>query len=157
MRKIILIACMSKNKAIGNKGNLVINLKGDMQFFKEKTISHSVVMGRKTWDSLPKKHKPLPYRTNYVLSKKENSTIDKVVTDWKNSGRNDNLYVIGGEEIYNKFLDLNLFDEAYITTVNQHIFEADTYFPYQKLLSKTKSMKIIESIKDRYSIIKFYS
>ena len=72
-----LIACIGKNRELGKNGELVFRIKEDMQFFKEVTMGHKVLMGRKTWDSLPEK---LSGRTNIVVSRNPVEGADETVT-----------------------------------------------------------------------------
>jgi dihydrofolate reductase len=69
--KIILIAAVSKNGVIGIDGTMPWNYPGDLKLFREFTTGHSVVMGRKTWESIPPKFRPLPNRQNWVISRNQ--------------------------------------------------------------------------------------
>ena len=130
----IIVACSDDN-VIGNQGKLPWSIPEEMKFFKETTTGHAVVMGRKTWDSLPKK--PLANRLNLVLSRGFYSWEDKPPeTQFSNSIHSciawvehfKELFVIGGAEIYKVFLDLNLVDRILVSKIHGK-FEGDTYFP----------------------------
>ncbi len=123
-----IIAAIGKNRELGNKGGLVFHLKGDMKFFRETTVSHSVVMGRRTWESLPKK---LPGRKNIVVSRHEVEGADEVVKDLasfieKYGENEEEIFVIGGGKIYEEFLPYA--KNLYLTEVEAER-EADTFFP----------------------------
>ena len=70
--KYALIVALGRNNEIGKDNDLVWHLPRDMKFFKDTTAGHTVVMGRKNWESIPKKFRPLPNRQNIVLTRNEN-------------------------------------------------------------------------------------
>ena len=124
-----LIAAVGKNWELGKKGGLVFHIKEDMQFFKDTTTGHKVVMGRKTWDSLPGK---LPNRKNIVLTTRELEGPDKVVHDMKefiekNKDTDEEIFVIGGGSMYMEFLPVA--SKIYLTEVDAEDKDVDTYFP----------------------------
>ena len=124
---IAMIVAMDKEGFIGRKGELPWRLSSDIKRFKKITESdgnNAVIMGRKTWDSLPKKYKPLSRRLNIVMSRD---------SEWKSEGASNALYpgraieiaysegceecwIIGGSKIYELFLDR--VDEIHVTEVN---------------------------------------
>ena len=67
--RVSLIVAVSENGIIGNNNNLIWNLPRDMNFFKETTLGHHVIMGRKNFESIPHKYSPLPNRTNVIITK----------------------------------------------------------------------------------------
>ena len=114
---------------IGRKGDLPWRLSGDLQWFKKITMGHTILMGRKTWDSLPK---ALPGRENWVLSRKdkraEGMRLFKSLEDVANYlPDGQTLFVIGGGEIYRQALPLC--HELYITEVHQEVPDGDAFFP----------------------------
>lgn len=131
--KVNIIAAMGRNSELGNKGNLPDwNLPTDLKRFKELTSGHVVVMGRKNFESLPEKFRPLPNRTNVVLTRDSSwshegvqvfHTIDEILDTYKNE---HSLWIIGGAEVYKQFLEKA--DELHLTHVDGE-FEADTFFP----------------------------
>ena len=138
-----IIACIGKNRELGLKGGLVFHIKEDMKFFKETTMGHPVIMGDRTFTSLPH---ALPGRTNYVLTHHpENLPAEAVpVTDLeefiaKNLNSNVEIFVIGGGFVYNEFLPYA--KNLYLTEVDAE-HEADTFFPefdknlYEKTIIK---------------------
>ena len=142
---MIAIAAADKNWGIGNKGKLLVSIPKDMRFFRDATTGHTVVMGRKTLESLPG-GRPLRDRRNIVMTKNPGYRCDGAVVvhskeelmevlsehdayPERESGgdqKDDRVYVIGGGSIYRELLPLC--DEAYITRLD-YSYEADTYFP----------------------------
>ena len=135
--KIAMIVAMDESGFIGKDGDLPWKISSDMNRFRELTSGdgfNAVVMGRKTWDSLPDPYRPLPERTNIVLSRDSGLRIDgaevalydgRAVEIGYSEGC-DELWVIGGAEIYE--LMLQRCDEIHITTVHTSV-EGDTRFP----------------------------
>lgn len=124
-----LILAADCDWAIGKDGNLLAHIPEDMKFFKETTTGSTVVMGRKTWDSFPKK--PLPDRKNCVISRTvkqlDGAEVFGSVEDFlkyaeKAEGK---IYVIGGAEIYKQLLPYC--DEALITRIYE-CFHGDVFF-----------------------------
>jgi dihydrofolate reductase len=132
--KIIQIVAVAENQAIGKDNRLLWRLPNDMKFFKDHTEGHCVVTGRRNYESIPEKFRPLPLRTNIVVTRQENysapgaivvTTIEAAVAEANKLGE-DRLYIIGGGEIYKQTLDMS--DEILFTRVH-HNFDADTFFP----------------------------
>ncbi len=136
-----IIACIGKNRELGNKGGLVFHIKEDMQFFKETTMGHPVIMGDRTFTSLPH---ALPGRTNYVLTRHPERLPEGVVAvndieAFIKDHADEEVFVIGGGFVYNEFLPYA--DNLYLTEVDAEA-EADTFFPefdkskYEKTIIK---------------------
>lgn len=127
--RINLIAAMSENRVIGRDGDLPWRLPADLQHFKKMTTGHAVLMGRKTFDSMGK---PLPNRRNIVLTRDAHWTHPgvEVIHDPASAvaaaDDADELFIIGGEQIYKLFLPFA--DRLYLTLVHAHV-EGDTHFP----------------------------
>ena len=137
-----LIACVGKNRELGKGGDLVFHIKDDMKFFRETTNGHKIVMGRKTWESLPGK---LPGRTNIVVSSQDFEGPDLIIHDIsefiaENKDTDEEIFVIGGGRIYAEFLPAA--DKLYLTEVNAEDERADVFFPdfdkfkYEKTIIK---------------------
>ena len=134
--KVSLIVAVAKNGVIGKNDNLIWHLPNDMRFFKETTMGHHVIMGRKNFESIPHKFRPLPNRTNVVITKQTdykakgcivvNSVEDALVIAKKNGDKEP--FIIGGGQIYKLALEKNLVDKIYLTRIH-HSFEGDTFFP----------------------------
>ena len=150
-----LIVAVDGNWAIGNNGDLLCKNPIDMKFFKETTTGKVVIMGRKTLESCPKQ-KPLPNRTNIVLSRNNEidgcivvNSIDELLIKVKNYD-DDDLFVIGGGQIYKELLPYC--KKAYVTKM-KNIFKADTYFPN---LDELDSWEIVDKSEDlKYENIEF--
>ena len=151
-----LIAAVGKNNELGKGNQLIFHIKDDMKFFRETTKGHPVVMGHKTWDSLPAK---LPGRKNIVISRHDFEgpdeivhDIDRFIEEYKDIP--DEIFIIGGGTVYHQFLPFAT--TIYLTEVDAGTDDADTYFPS---FDKTKYHKeVIRKGKDHdltYSIIKY--
>lgn len=133
--KHALIVAMGKHREIGKDNDLLWRLPRDMKFFKETTLNHAVVMGRKNWESIPEKFRPLPQRKNIILTRNKDYKAEKaiVIHDFKDISKhldeNEKCFIIGGAEIYQLALTHDFVDEMYITQVDG-TFEADTFFPF---------------------------
>ncbi len=127
-----LIVNVSKNWAIGKENGLLFHISQDMKYFKEHTTGKTVVMGRKTLESLPKGN-PLPNRKNIVLTRDENFIKDGVTVYHsidellKNIGIAESFdtYVMGGESIYRELLPYC--SMAFVTKVDEDIEDADAF------------------------------
>ena len=151
-----LIAAIGKKNELGKGNQLVFHIKEDMQFFRETTKEHQIVMGRKTWDSLPGK---LPNRENIVISRRDFEGPDQIIhnpTQFINDHKDtdDEIFIIGGGSIYELFLPYA--HTLYLTEVDAIVSDADTFFP---TFDKSKySCEIIKKGKDHdltYSIMNY--
>lgn len=133
--RLSLIAAIGKNRELGLKGELLWRIPEDMRRFKEITLGHPVIMGRKTWESLPERFRPLPGRMNIVVTRQSryiadgaivaSSLEDARVAAARAEGAGE-VFVIGGGELYAAALPLA--DRLYLTLVDAEA-EADTFFP----------------------------
>lgn len=151
-----LIAAIGKNRELGRGGELIFHLKDDMKFFRETTDGHKIVMGRKTWESLPGK---LKNRTNIVISRHDVEGADEHISDLpqfidKNKDTDEEIFIIGGGMVYFEFLKHA--KNLYLTEVDASADDADTFFP---AFDKTDySSKIIKKGKEDdldYSIVQY--
>lgn len=151
---IILVA--DNNWAIGKNGDLLARLPEDMKRFREITTGHTVVMGRKTYESFPKR--PLPNRVNCVISRTQKSIdgaeIFGSVEEFLQYAKSveDEIFVIGGGEIYRQLLPYC--DKAYITRVYES-FEGDTFFTDIDALPEWEAVKSSEIIETNGFQIRF--
>ena len=149
--KIIVAAC--KNLGIGFQNKLPWHLKADLMKFKNLTIgtgNNAIIMGSNTWKSLP--NQPLPNRFNCVLSNTLNvdnpnskvfNDVDKLI-DFTKEKKFDDVWVIGGEQIYNLFLEKDLVNTIYMTKIYEN-FVCDTYFKYPDTFNITSSSSMMAS------------
>lgn len=125
---ISMIAAVGRNLELGKGNDLIWHFKEDMKFFKETTTGSSVIMGRKTFESLPK---ALPNRKNIVITNNRDYIADGgyVVNSIEKALElaGDNAFIIGGGNIYSQFLPLA--DKLYLTEIDDECADADTYFP----------------------------
>lgn len=146
--KLSIIACIGKNLELGKGNDLVFHIKDDMKYFKEVTLNHIVVMGRKTFESLPGLLKD---RKNVVITKSNKefpegvetySSIEEFMEKYKDY--QDEIFVIGGASIYKQFLDYC--DKLYLTEVDKEI-DADVFFP--KFDKNNYDKEIVKSGEDK--------
>ena len=127
---IIIIAAIGKNNELGKDNKLLWHLPSDLKFFKQKTLGKTIVMGKNTFESLPK---VLPNRKSVVLSHIEIDVPNDVIVFYDLNelinyvkSVNDDVYIIGGAQMYKQFLELS--DMMYLTEVD-YSCEADVFFP----------------------------
>ena len=126
---VTIIVAASENNVIGNNNKLIWHLSDDLKRFKNLTKDHDVIMGRRTFESMPR---ALPNRTNVIITRKENYIAENaIVTNslesaLKIASDDAQPFIIGGGEIYN--IALNVSDRIELTRVH-HNFEGDTTFP----------------------------
>ncbi|MBI5127180.1 dihydrofolate reductase [Candidatus Roizmanbacteria bacterium] len=158
---ISIIAAIGKNRELGKNNKLLWHIKEDMIRFKNLTTNQVVIMGRKTYESLPYKFKPLPNRINIVVTRKSNESHEIY---WVNSIEdaiekakefNKEIFIIGGAQIYN--LGIKYCDKLYLTLVDKEYLDADVFFPgysdFKKVVSEENyssenlQFKFIELVK----------
>jgi dihydrofolate reductase len=125
---ISMILAMDRNRLIGKDNKLPWHIPGDLAYFRKVTTGHTVIMGRKTYESIGK---PLPGRKNVVITHRddfhpEGCTICRSIEEAADMGRGEEVFVIGGAQVYTAFLPLA--DRLYITHIDES-FEGDTWFP----------------------------
>ncbi len=126
-----IIVAISENRAIGKAGDLLCYLPNDLKHFKELTTGATVVMGKTTFFSLPRR--PLPNRRNIVLTtdntfEYENTEVAHSINELEQMLKADeNVFIIGGGQVYKQFIDR--VDKLYITHIHHVWDEADTFFP----------------------------
>ncbi len=131
--KLSLVAAVARDGAIGRGNELLFREPADQRHFRSTTIGHAVLMGRRTWESLPGRFRPLPERRNVVLSRKAGYAARgaEVVPDLDAAlallAAEDVVYVIGGGDVYAQVLPLA--DELLLTEVDRIYDGADTFFP----------------------------
>ena len=125
---ISAIVAVDNNWGIGCKGDLLISIPQDLKRFKSLTTGNIVIMGSKTWDSLPKK--PLPNRTNMVIDFDKKNEYYFSMEEVKNKllqEKDSEFFIIGGGSIYEQLL--SYCDRVYVTKIYKSFDNVDTYFP----------------------------
>ena len=155
---LIMIAAIGKNNELGKENQLIWSFSKDMKFFREKTKNSIIVMGRKTFNSLPK---ILPNRKHIVLSKEKtfNKELDEnvvvveekeqLIAYCKELSFEQDVFVIGGASIYATFLPIA--DRMYLTQIEDEEKTADVYFP--EICESEWNKQILET--DEENEIKF--
>jgi len=153
---ISIIAAIGKNRELGKDNKLLWHIPEDFKRFKDLTSEHVVIMGRKTYESLPEKFRPLPNRTNIVISRRlneSNETNKSNLIYWVNSmeaafakasSSQGEIFIIGGASIYEQ--GIKYADKLYLTLVEKEFPDADTFFPeYTKQFPKEVSSETLQS------------
>ncbi len=129
----MMVAMTKKSNSIGLNGDMLYHLKEDLKYFKETTSGHTIVCGRKTYFSFPKR--PLPNRKNIVLTRSK-SIFDGAITmnskeevvKYAQNNPNEIIFIVGGDNIYKQFMDVS--SKLYITEIEENEkVVADTFFP----------------------------
>lgn len=127
---ISIIVAVSEDYGIGKDNELLWHIPEDLKRFKNLTYGKSVIMGKKTWESLPRK--PLPGRKNIVLTDDPQEKLDLCITAYSisdaldKSGKDTDIFIIGGGSVYRQFMSLA--ERLYITHIHRKA-PADTFFP----------------------------
>lgn len=131
---ISLIAALARNRVIGRNNDLPWHLPDDMKYFMQTTKSHHVIMGRRNYDSIPEKFRPLPNRVNIVVTRQKSLTLpnctvvhslEEAVAIAREAGEQE-LFIIGGAAIYQ--LGMPIAQRLYLTEIDATL-SGDTYFP----------------------------
>jgi dihydrofolate reductase len=129
---ISLIAAIGKNNELGKGNTLLWHMPADMKYFRDTTKGHTVLMGRKTFESLP--DGPLPKRRNIIITRDKNyeiegaevvHSLEEALNPFKDS--KEEIFIIGGAEIYKQ--SMGIADKLYITHINAEDKDADAFFP----------------------------
>lgn len=135
--KLTGIVAYNKHFVIADDfGKIPWHIKDDLNFFKQTTISHPVIMGRLTWESLPDNFRPLPKRCNIVVSKSTNSlgcdaiasSIEEAIDLARSQPNTTEAFIIGGAQIYQKFVDSKLLDRVLASEVKGYDEVVSGYF-----------------------------
>jgi len=140
---ISIIAAIGKKRELGKNNKLLWRIPEDMKRFKDLTLGQVVIMGRKTYESLPKKFRPLPNRINILVTKNQNwkmpgclisNSLDEAILKAKEFKKE--IFIIGGASIYSQ--GLKYADKLYLTLVDKEYPDADVFFPDYKDFGKVK-------------------
>lgn len=133
---VSLIVAIAENNVIGRDNDLIWHLPKDMAFFKQTTLNHYIITGRKNYESIPKKFRPLKDRVNVVVTRQKDyneegclvvHSIEEGIALAQEAGETE-CFIIGGGQIYKSVMESNLVNNLYITHVLES-FEGDTFFP----------------------------
>lgn len=146
---VYAIAAVAENGAIGKNNDLIWNLPDDMAFFKKKTLNKVIITGRKNFESIPKKFRPLPNRVNIVLTRNKDYDANGALVfqslegalDWCKKEEHEEVFVIGGGEVYAEAIRNDMVDVMYLTRVHEE-FDADTFYP--EFDESTWNLEILE-------------
>jgi dihydrofolate reductase len=147
--KVALIVAAAENHVIGKDNDLIWHLPKDMKFFKDTTKGHFVIMGRKNFESIPHKYRPLPNRTNVVVTRQKDYlaegclVVNSLAEALQEAEKAKDLepFIIGGGEIYRLALEQQLIDRVYLTRIHKN-YQGDTFFP-----ELNKEWKLLKSDK----------
>jgi dihydrofolate reductase len=152
-----LIAAISKNNCIGKNNKLPWDIPEDMKHFVKITKNKTVLMGRKTWESIPAKFRPLPNRTNIIITRNleykqqvpEDVEVYTSIEEAVNNHPDEEVVVIGGGQIYKQTIDIA--DKLYITHVNMTV-DGDAFFPE---IDIKKWQEIDRENHDKFSFVNY--
>ncbi|MBP6641747.1 MAG: dihydrofolate reductase [Flavobacteriales bacterium] len=127
---------MARNRVIGRDSDLPWRLPDDMKFFQRTTIGHHVITGRKNYETIPPKYRPLKDRVNIVVTRNSNYAAPgamvvhslKAALELARTAGETEVFIIGGGQIYKEALEKELVDRIYLTEVEADV-EGDTTFP----------------------------
>lgn len=153
---ISLIAALTRNRVIGRNKDLPWHLPDDMKYFMQTTKGHHVIMGRKNYDSIPEKFRPLPNRTNIVVTRQQNlqaphctivHSLDEAMKIAREAGEPE-LFIIGGSAIYQ--LGIPFAQRLYLTEIQAEL-SGDTYFPDFEWTNWKEISRKHHSVDDRHA------
>ncbi|MDP3875141.1 MAG: dihydrofolate reductase [bacterium] len=160
--RISIIVAHSKNMAIGKANSLVWRLPDDLKRFRALAMNHPCLMGRKTWESIPEKFRPLSGRTNVVVTRDGSysapgatiaTSIEDAIATAKTAPGSEEIFIIGGAEVYKTALPLA--NRLYVTQVDMDV-DGDAFFPeYAEMFTKKISEESgeFEGLKYSYLIL----
>lgn len=164
MTKFKIIACINQKRVLGNEGKLLYHIGNDMANFKRQTLNSVVIMGRKTFESLPN-NEPLKDRVNIIITSNEEYGVNAefknvyIVHSVKDAVElcdaffgDKEVFVIGGESIYRQFMEENLIDEMRLTIVNDDAdgdavfpeYNEDEWYVYYKSMAQVSSWEGVD-------------
>lgn len=164
MTKFKIIACINQKRVLGNEGKLLYHIGNDMANFKRQTLNSVVIMGRKTFESLPN-NEPLKDRVNIIITSNEEYGVSAefknvyIVHSVKDAVElcdaffgDKEVFVIGGESIYRQFMEENLVDEMRLTIVNDDAdgdavfpeYNEDEWYVYYKSMAQVSSWEGVD-------------
>ena len=164
MTKFKIIACINQKRVLGNEGKLLYHIGNDLANFKRMTVGNVIIMGRKTFESLPN-NEPLKDRVNIIITNNEEYGVNAefknvyIVHSVKDAVElcdaffgDKEVFVIGGESIYRQFMEENLVDEMRLTIVNDDAdgdavfpeYNEDEWYVYYKSMAQVSSWEGVD-------------
>lgn len=174
---ITILVAYDDSRVIGDKGGIPWKISEEFKHFKKTTVGNPVIMGRKTWDSLPENYKPLPDRPNIIVSRnadllekewyarltaKKNTaltffehTLEEAIDFASVSCPYKEIFIIGGGEIYKQAIDEKLADRVLASEI-KGTHKGDTFFPELPLqgMELVKSRKVIQEF-DEFCVVEY--
>ncbi|MEX1014038.1 MAG: dihydrofolate reductase [Candidatus Paceibacterota bacterium] len=132
--KLISIAAIGKNRAIGKNNKLLWHIPDDLKRFKELTLGYPIIMGRKTYESLPENFRPLPGRENIIVTRNKDynapgakitNSLEEAI-EYGQSLEKEKIFIGGGQQIYKQAMPF--VNELYLTIINEEK-DGDAFFP----------------------------
>ncbi len=173
MNPFDIVVAHDLNFGIGKNNDLLCHLPEDMNYFKKLTSKTTdltkqniVILGRKTYESIPEKFRPLPDRINIVISSKNNNFKNTIHANSPENAltiaakkisekKAETIFCIGGSQIYNYFINHNNCRYLYVTRINK-VFKADAFFPdYRNNFTKLSCEKILSKKEIELEFLKF--
>lgn len=157
MSKISIIAAMDEKRGLGRNNKMAWNIPGELKRFKEITMPHPIIMGRKTFESIGR---VLPGRVNIIVSRNPDlkaegaivvGSVEEAIEKAKET-ENEEIFIIGGGQIFKEALDKNLVDKLYLTLVGGD-YDADAFFPDYSMFTKIISQQQGESGEYKYKYV----
>lgn len=157
--KVKLIVAVDREWGIGKNNDLMWHLPADMKFFKETTSGHIVVTGRKNYDSIPERFRPLPNRENAVLTRDRAYeapgalvfySLESCLEHYQQE-KERTVFIIGGGQIYREALQLDVVEELLITHVDG-VFGADTFFPVLDLSRWNSELLFVQNQDEKHEV-----
>ncbi len=153
--KISMIAAVAENRVIGKDNDLVWRLPDDMKYFMETTRGYHVIMGRKNYESIPHKFRPLPNRTNLIVTRQKNYQAEGCIIThsiaealaYSRAHGQQEVFIIGGGQIYRQALPLA--DKLYLTEI-KHSFAGDAFFPEFDKTQWQETSRLAHPVDDRH-------
>ena len=133
---VSIIAAVAKDRTIGKDNDLIWHYPIDMAFFKSSTKNHYVIMGRRNYDSIPEKYRPLPHRTNVIVTRQTDlvaegclvvNSLAEAIEIAKNDKQKE-IFIIGGGQIYKQALEDGIVTKMYLTHIDKD-YHGDAFFP----------------------------
>lgn len=155
--KVSMIAAIGKNRELGRGNKLIWHIPKDLKRFREVTLGHPIIMGRKTFESIGRL---LPNRTNIIITRDPNykvegaiivSSIQEALRQAQGKLGSEEIFIIGGAQIY--ALGMRYADKLYLTKIDEEARDADTFFPDYSMFKKVISEEEQEGASFRYKFI----